>query len=85
MYFWFGRKRELIDVTSVRVTIERTDGKDGSKSLGVTYDIAKDFARLSAYLPGEYFITPGKYNLTGYMDRDSIATCTVTVTPAASE
>ena len=85
VYFWFGRKRELIDVTSVRVTIERADGKDGSKSFGVTYDIAKDFARLSAYLPGEYFSAPGRYNLTGYMDNDSIATCSVTVTPAASE
>lgn len=85
VYFWFGRKRELIDVTSVRVTIERQDGKDASKSMGVTYDLAKDFARLSSYLPGDYFMAPGKYNLTGYMDRDKVTTCLVNVTEAKSE
>lgn len=79
VYFWFGRKKTLLDATSVRMTIAPMESGD-NQTFDITYGTAKDFAKISSFIPGDYFTRQGKYKIRGYMDGDEVNVCDVTVT-----
>ncbi|MCU0847867.1 MAG: hypothetical protein MUD12_08265 [Spirochaetes bacterium] len=73
LYFMISRYKKQLDAGVFIIKIEVFKDTDYAHYKQISYEINRDFQKISCYIPDEYFKLPGKYRVRAYLDNESVA------------
>ncbi len=62
------RNGKSLNASHFVIEISREDGGKPGAQKQISYEIDKEFGKVSAYIPVEYFSRPGKYRVKSFLD-----------------
>ncbi|MCP4134367.1 MAG: hypothetical protein GY754_25560 [bacterium] len=79
VYFLINRNTGVLGAQTAVLEIEKSKDNAYEAYKKISYEIDKQFAKLSAYIPAEYFSIPGKYKIKTKLDNVEIASQEITI------
>jgi len=73
LYFMISRYKKQLDAGAFIIKIEAFKDNDYAHYKQISYEIDRDFQKISCYIPDEYFKHSGKYRVRAYLDNESVA------------
>jgi hypothetical protein len=79
IYFFLNRHNENLSSNLLILEIEFYDNKEYRHYKQISYELEKDYPKLSSYIPSEYFRKAGKYRIKVTLDGKIVATTLIDV------
>lgn len=79
IYFFINRNSTNLNSNLMVLEIESYDNKEYRHYKQISYELEKDFPKLSSYIPSEYFRRAGKYRIKVSFDGKIAATNSIEV------
>ncbi len=73
IFFFISRHSTDLDSNLFIIEIEYNDGENYRHYKKISYEVEKDFPKISAYIPSEYFRRSGKYRIKASLDGKIVA------------
>lgn len=74
IYFFINRNNTDLEANLFVMEIEFYEGNEYKHYKQISYEIDKNFPKISAYIPTEYFSRSGKYRIKASLDGKLVAT-----------
>jgi len=80
VYFYINRKMKSLDANLFIMEIEYFEKGEYRHYKQISYELEKEFPKISSYVPSEYFSRAGKYRIKASLDGKLVATNIIEVT-----
>jgi hypothetical protein len=74
VYFYINRKMKSLDANLFIMEIEYFEKGEYRHYKQISYELEKEFPKISSYVPSEYFSRAGKYRIKASLDGKLVAT-----------
>jgi hypothetical protein len=74
VYFYISRKMKSLDANLFIIEIEYFEKDEYRRYKQISYELEKEFPKISSYVPSEYFSRAGKYRIKASLDGKLVAT-----------